>query len=203
MQASIQFIALDSIEVANPCRADWNLMKGDERTRFCATCTKNVYNLSGMSRTQAEDLVRAKEGELCVRFYRRADGTILTDDCPVGLRAVRRPLKWMTTTVAIFAAPLFTFAAVMTGGRVNAAQIVTSLRQSQPVNTIFNWLQPEPPVGLVAVAGGIAPPPPRTAPPPTLGKAAAAATADISNLQCNAPPYDAPEGDAPEQGQTK
>ena len=30
-----------------------------------------------------------KEGRLCVRFYTRADGTVLTQDCPVGLRAVR------------------------------------------------------------------------------------------------------------------
>jgi hypothetical protein len=196
MQASTQIIALDSIEVANPCRADWSRMKGDERTRFCSTCAKNVYNLSGMSRTQAESLVRAKEGELCVRFYRRADGTVITDDCPVGLRAVRRPLKWMTTTLAIVAAPLLTFAAVMTGGRINAAQVMSQLRQSQPVNTIFDWLQPESPLATIKIAGGMAPP----APQPMLGEPAPVMTrpslsppADVSNLQC----------DAPDQGQTK
>jgi hypothetical protein len=188
MQASTQFIALDSIEVANPCRADWNKMQGDERTRFCATCAKNVYNLSGMSRNEAEKLVYAREGELCVRFYRRADGTIITDDCPVGLRVMRRPLKWMTTTVAIVAAPLFTFAAVMTGGRVNAAQIMTSLRQSQPVNTFFSWLQPEPPMGVVAMAGGIGPAP--APPPPTMGEPTAvmgrpALPKTVNQLQCD------------------
>ncbi|HMB27752.1 MAG TPA: carboxypeptidase-like regulatory domain-containing protein, partial [Blastocatellia bacterium] len=30
------------------------------------------------------------EGRICARLYRRADGTILTQDCPVGLRAVRK-----------------------------------------------------------------------------------------------------------------
>lgn len=200
MQASTQFIALDSIEVANPCRADWNRMKGDERTRFCATCTKNVYNLSGMSRSEAEKLIRAKEGELCVRFYRRADGTIITDDCPVGLRAVRRPVKWMATTIAIVAAPLFTFAAVMTGGRINAAQVMSQLRQSQPVDAVFNWLQPAAPMGAIAIAGGMTPPPPATMgePAPLMGKPAlspppSVRVDDATNLQC----------DVADQGKTK
>ena len=29
------------------------------------------------------------EGSPCVRFYRRFDGTVLTADCPVGLRKLR------------------------------------------------------------------------------------------------------------------
>lgn len=189
MQANTHFVALDSIEVANPCRADWNRMKGDGRTRFCATCVKNVYNLSGISRSEAEELVRASEGKLCVRFYLRADGTIITDDCPVGLRAMRRPLKWMATTLAIVAAPLFTFATVMTGGRVNAAQVIESLRQSPPVNTVFNWLQPPVPVGAMAIAGTPLPPP-----PPLIGKIAAfvgdlslQALSKTHNMQCDEP----------------
>ncbi len=103
------FIALDDVRVATPCNADWNAMRGDERTRFCATCAKNVYNLSEMSRAAAMTLVREKEGHLCVRFYRREDGTMLTDDCPVGLRAVRRPLRWMAGTMALFLTPLLDF----------------------------------------------------------------------------------------------
>jgi hypothetical protein len=73
-------IPLEAIRIATPCSADWNKMQGDERARFCQTCAKNVYNPSGMTRDQAENLIR--EGDVCVRFYRRADGTILTDDCP-------------------------------------------------------------------------------------------------------------------------
>lgn len=74
------------IRVASPCSASWDAMDGDDRARFCVHCTKNVYDLSAMSRAEAEALVRGKEGRLCVRFYRRADGTVLTDNCPVGLR---------------------------------------------------------------------------------------------------------------------
>ena len=67
-------------------------MEGDDQARFCRTCRKNVYNLSEMTEGEAQALVNRLEGRLCVRFYTRADGTLLTQDCPVGLRAVRRKL---------------------------------------------------------------------------------------------------------------
>ena len=83
-------IPLDSIRIASPCRSDWNQMYGDDRRRFCAECKLNVYNLSGMTRDEAEQLVMNSEGRLCVRFFRRKDGTILTQDCPVGWKAVKK-----------------------------------------------------------------------------------------------------------------
>lgn len=81
---------LDTLSVASPCHADWNQMSGTEQVRFCGDCKLNVYNLSGMTRTDAESLILEKEGKLCVRFFRRADGTILTRDCPVGIQALHR-----------------------------------------------------------------------------------------------------------------
>lgn len=81
---------LDDVRVAAPCPADWDRMVGDERERFCDRCSLHVYNLSGMTRREAEALVTNAEGRLCVRYYARADGTILTQNCPVGLRAVRQ-----------------------------------------------------------------------------------------------------------------
>jgi hypothetical protein len=83
---------LDNLHVATPCRAAWENMAGTDQVRFCQTCAKNVYNLSMMSRDEAERLIRAKEGKLCVRFYQREDGTVLTNDCPVGARVARRRL---------------------------------------------------------------------------------------------------------------
>jgi hypothetical protein len=64
-------------------------MIGSDRVRFCGECNLNVYNLSAMTRDQAESLIAANDGRLCVRFYRRRDGSIITQDCPVGLRAVQ------------------------------------------------------------------------------------------------------------------
>jgi hypothetical protein len=75
-------------------------MAGNEKVRFCAHCNLNVYNLSGMTRTEAEHLIAQKEGQLCVRFYRRRDGTILTNNCPVGLRALKRRLSRIANAVA-------------------------------------------------------------------------------------------------------
>ena len=82
---------LDQVRVASPCNADWNEMLGDERVRFCLGCEKNVYNLSALPREDAEALLQARlGGEMCVRFYERKDGTILTQDCPVGVKKKQR-----------------------------------------------------------------------------------------------------------------
>jgi hypothetical protein len=83
-------------------------MEGGDRVRFCKECRLNVYNLSEMSRQEAEWLVRNREGRLCVRFFRRRDGTLLTRDCPVGFRArVRRYLAMAAAAVAAGISVLF------------------------------------------------------------------------------------------------
>jgi hypothetical protein len=81
---------LDHVSIAAPCNVGWDNMVGNERVRFCNQCNLNVYNLSAMAKNDAERLVSQTEGRLCVRYYRRADGTILTENCPVGLRALKR-----------------------------------------------------------------------------------------------------------------
>jgi hypothetical protein len=58
---------------------------GTDRVRFCAECKKNVYNISEMTRRDAEALLQGN-ADICARVFRRADGTVLTEDCPVGLR---------------------------------------------------------------------------------------------------------------------
>ncbi len=83
---------LDQLHIASPCHVSWQDMTGDGRVRFCSECQRNVYNLSGMSRREGEALLRNTEGRLCVAYYQRADGTILTADCPVGLRALKKRL---------------------------------------------------------------------------------------------------------------
>ena len=66
-------------------------MAGDERVRHCAECNLNVYNLSAMTERQVLALIAESRGKrLCTRFYRRADGTILTQDCPWSFRAMKR-----------------------------------------------------------------------------------------------------------------
>jgi hypothetical protein len=84
---------LDRVSIAAPCSADWDQMAGTDQVRHCTLCNKNVYNLSAMTRGQAEALLRETEGRLCARLYRRADGTVLTENCPVGLRAIGRRIS--------------------------------------------------------------------------------------------------------------
>ncbi|HEU4532859.1 MAG TPA: hypothetical protein VFS00_02030, partial [Polyangiaceae bacterium] len=108
--------ALDGVRVASPCPADWDAMAGDEQVRFCPGCQKNVYNLSGMTREQATALVRDREGDLCVRLYRRHDGTVLTSDCPDARRRKRRRLALLSAG----------------GGLMAAAAATASLRSEAP-----------------------------------------------------------------------
>ncbi len=79
--ATAHTIALRQIKIASPCTVPWDEMQGDQRVRYCGTCDKNVFNLSAMSETEAATLVaQGSDRALCVRFYRRADGTLLTSD---------------------------------------------------------------------------------------------------------------------------
>ena len=98
-RAKAKLPVLDNIKVATPCTADWNQMTGDDRVRHCGQCQKNVYNLSGMLRDEAEALLRERNGDLCVRYYRRHDGTILLADCTVG-RANRNRHRWIAAGAA-------------------------------------------------------------------------------------------------------
>jgi len=84
---------INSLQVATPCPARWEDMAGDDRARFCRHCQKHVYNFSSMTATEVEQLVLAKEGNLCGRMYRRKDGTVLTADCPTGRSVVKRK-RW-------------------------------------------------------------------------------------------------------------
>jgi hypothetical protein len=97
---------LNNLKVASPCPQDWDQMLGDGRKRYCGECKLNVYNLSGMTRAEAENLVINAEGRLCVRFYQRADGSVLTQDCPVGWAKVKARTKNYVTALASL---IFTF----------------------------------------------------------------------------------------------
>src|SRR5262245_39374576 len=91
---------LKHVRVASPCKADWDEMIGTDRARCCGQCSLNVYNLSALTRDEAESLIARTEGRLCVRYYRRNDGSILTQDCPVGLRAVQMRVSYWTKATA-------------------------------------------------------------------------------------------------------
>ena len=112
---------LDHVSVAAPCNAKWSEMSGDDRARFCKLCSKHVYHLSAMNRAEAEALIKEKEGKVCVRFYRRADGKVLTENCPVGLRTLRDQMKWVGAGIAALFALSASCAAAAFGSSRNVS----------------------------------------------------------------------------------
>jgi hypothetical protein len=154
--------SLELVQIASPCTADWDAMQGDDRSRYCGQCQKHVYNLSAMSRPEAEKLVFEREGRLCVRFFRRHDGTVLTADCPVGLRGVRRRIA------RSLAAACGLFVAILGSTALGSFASRWLPRPAGPPSQAFSeWLMPtiNPPPLMGAVEMGGCPAPPLITPP--------------------------------------
>jgi len=83
---------VNALRIASPCPMSWESMKGDDRSRSCSLCKLDVHNISGLTLSEVERLFAQQDGRVCVRLYRRADGTVLTKDCPVGVRGYRKRL---------------------------------------------------------------------------------------------------------------
>jgi hypothetical protein len=69
---------LDSIDVPAPCPKKWDEMTGDDKTRFCGSCEKNIYNISAMTAKEARKLLFQSKEKLCIRIERDSDGKIQT-----------------------------------------------------------------------------------------------------------------------------
>jgi hypothetical protein len=86
---------LPVIEVQAPCPADWNVMDGDDRARFCAHCERHVHDLSAMRSDEVLDLICRNAGRLCVRFEQTADGAVKTLDYAPPRRGWRGRYRWL------------------------------------------------------------------------------------------------------------
>lgn len=73
-------IPLEVLRIDAPCPAEWSAMAGDDAKRFCQGCRKHVHNLSAMTRDEAETLVCASAGSMCVRMEVGPDGRVATID---------------------------------------------------------------------------------------------------------------------------
>jgi len=91
--------SFDRLHVANPCPEDWQQMTGNDRVRHCVQCDKSVYDLSQMTRDEAEALVARMEGRLCARFERQADGAILTAALASGPHLISRRVSPVATII--------------------------------------------------------------------------------------------------------
>jgi hypothetical protein len=146
---------LDQVKVASPCPAKWDDMVGDDRKRFCLSCDKHVFNISALSREDAEQFLQENAGgEVCVRYYQRADGTIMTSDCAVGVTRKRRK----KVALAVAGAGALAFGAVTAHLR-SECHVMGATAIPSPLATVT-----EPDGRWVAGGLGEAPTPP---PPPT------------------------------------
>lgn len=79
----------EDLMIAAPCSAKWDDMQGAGAIRFCHLCELNVYDTKLMSEAEISELMSLNEQngrQTCLKLYRRADGTLLTRDCPIGKR---------------------------------------------------------------------------------------------------------------------
>jgi hypothetical protein len=92
---------MPAYRIASPCSASWDEMSGDDRVRHCPQCRLDVYNFSEMTEPEIRQLVKARTGRLCARFYQRADGTMLTRNCPVSTPPSRPSLPAVVALSAL------------------------------------------------------------------------------------------------------
>ncbi|MBP7860658.1 hypothetical protein KA183_03170 [bacterium] len=130
-----QELNLNEVCIASPCPVKWDQMQGDEQTRFCDLCNLNVYNISKMTRAEATELLKSK-GDVCLRLYRRKDGTVMTKDCPVGVNAAqqfkRRVIGFAAAAFAIIGGAGLVIAQKIYSEHVNSSELELAGRPYHP-----------------------------------------------------------------------
>ena len=140
--------SLNQIDVANPCKANWEEMTGNATCRHCALCKKNVYNISEMTETEALDFLNSRLLDRpCIRFYRREDGTVSTSNCKLN-----KPQR-----AAAIAMIMGCTAALAIGGIFFSGLDYQTILKNK-ISNLENLLFPQ--VDDVQVMGEVCPPPP-------------------------------------------
>jgi hypothetical protein len=100
-------------QIAAPCSVKWEDMTGDDRARLCAQCDLHVVNTFMLTDKEVLDaLQRIHKGErICMRVYRRSDGTFMTRNCPVGLQRIRERVHKVAAWIAAGLSVLVSLAA--------------------------------------------------------------------------------------------
>lgn len=134
-----QKVSLDDIAIASPCSMKWDDMQGDNRVRMCGGCAKNVFNISAMSKSEAEKFLSSQAELPCMTFYRRKDGTIITNNCPVGLRAIHDKARIAFRLVAGLLSLLFCTSTVSAqSSRKMGKPMMHSSVEQQPTESHIN-----------------------------------------------------------------
>jgi hypothetical protein len=158
---------LDNLSIPVPCPEVWALMAGDDRSRFCGVCAKDVTNLSACTRDEAETFLADHPGA-CVRVWVDAAGQTL-----------HRPLEWARMgarlAAAIGAGALLNACADASAqpphrtGRIAAPAVAPDGGVVAPPEPVMGEPSSAPPVPAPDAGTITPPPPPRPlmgAPPP-------------------------------------
>jgi len=153
---------LNNLKIASPCPSDWDGMYGNDKVRFCGECKLNVYNLSGMTKAEADNLLLSTEGRLCVRYFRRADGTVLTQDCPVGWRALKKRVSNLAAAACTLVLGLMSSIMLVVPNRsgepvVGKLEPVPTPTREYLMGDVAYKPSPNPIMGNVATLGAVAP----------------------------------------------
>lgn len=62
-------IRFKDIHIPKPCSVDYNSLPGNEVTRFCASCKKQVYDFRGKDETYFNSIINT-HGKVCGVFYK-------------------------------------------------------------------------------------------------------------------------------------
>ncbi len=179
MRTEVHLPLLERARIASPCPVKWEDMTGDDTVRHCARCNLNVFNFSTMPPAEAEALLQRKVDDpsqrLCAGFFRRADGTVILKDCPVGLAAARARVVRVAGRIAA-ALGLLALAGYSTARSQQESERERGwgfgLREFQPFKAVADWLNPR--AAQYFTPGDICIPPPPA--PPTLAAPANAPT---------------------------
>ncbi len=108
--------------IASPCSANWDEMPGDEKMRLCGQCNKHVLNAIEMTDEEVlQAFARIAAGKrVCMQLYRRADGTFLTKDCPVGFKKLQAQARKAISRVAALIAGGLSLLLSLTAGTQSA-----------------------------------------------------------------------------------
>ncbi|WP_395748239.1 hypothetical protein [Prosthecobacter sp.] len=147
------------------CPKLWAQMQGDEKTRFCDVCQKNVHNLSMMNTEERRKLLASTEESPCVTYFQYLNGEpIDVTVLPEGHPLKRKLLKAALISMNAVAAGSIAF---------DAGTLVGMALQDQEASTLgkggcYNMLTGVPlrPPGYVSPSGSVPPPLPPGSPGP-------------------------------------
>lgn len=96
------------IPILRPCSERWEDMEGDSRRRHCCACEREVYDLSAMTRGEAEPLLRRRRAgeEICVRYAIDRSGEVQFREASQVPVALLRPARRIAVGAGLLGAAL-------------------------------------------------------------------------------------------------